>query len=157
VADVGAGTGYFAVRFAKAVSPGGTVYATDIEPNMVTWLRDRAEREKLPNLVPVLCSKDDPRVPARSCDLVFICDTWHHVADRIDYARRLLSDLAPGGRVVVVDFQPGELPVGPPPEAKLSADQVKQEFEKAGYRLATPPASLTYQYVLVFEVAPSTP
>jgi len=156
VADIGAGTGYFAARFARAVAPLGTVFASDIEPNMIVFLRDRADQEALPNLIPVLASSDDPRLPDGQADLIFICNTWHHLLDRVSYARRLQAELAPGGRVVIVDFLEGELPVGPPPAHKLSAAQVRAKFEQAGYRLAGSPDLLPYQYVLVFEV-PAAP
>lgn len=154
VADVGSGTGYFARRFAVAVGPEGTVFAADIEPNMVVYLRDRADRDGQANLVPVLASADDPRLPDGSSNLIFFCDTWHHISDRVAYARRLQRDLAPGGRVVIVDFLPGPLPVGPPPEHKLSAAAVTGEFEQAGYHLAGTLDLLPHQYVLIFEAAP---
>ncbi|MCI0403173.1 MAG: methyltransferase domain-containing protein, partial [Acidobacteria bacterium] len=118
VADIGAGTGYFARRFAVNVGREGVVFASDLEPRMVVELRDRADSDGLVNLIPILSSADDPRLPDGLSDIIFICDTWHHISNRVEYARRLKSDLAPGGRVVIVDFRKGELPVGPPPEAK---------------------------------------
>jgi ubiquinone/menaquinone biosynthesis C-methylase UbiE len=151
VADIGSGTGYFARRFATAVGEAGTVYAADIEPEMAAYVRRRADEDGQRNLVPVLASYDDPRLPDGAIDLVFICNTWHHIQDRVDYARRLAGDLAPGGRVAIVDFLPGELPVGPRPEHKLSAEEVAAEFEEAGYRLSESLDFLTYQYVRVFE------
>jgi ubiquinone/menaquinone biosynthesis C-methylase UbiE len=153
VADVGAGTGYFSARFAAAVGQGGAVLAADIEPAMIDYLRDRAEREGLGNLVPVLASTDDPRIPAGLADLVFICNTWHHIGDRVEYARRLSADLAPGGRVAILDYLPGDLPVGPPAGHKMSAAEVEAEMKQAGFRLADAPDLLPYQYLLVFEPA----
>jgi ubiquinone/menaquinone biosynthesis C-methylase UbiE len=153
VADVGAGTGYFSVRFARAVGPQGTVLASDLEPAMVTYLRNRADRESLANLVPVLASADNPRLPDRLSDVIFFCDTWHHISDRVAYARRLQRDLRAGGRIVIVDFRPGELPMGPPPSMKLAAPEVVAEFEQAGYRLAESLDLLPYQYILIFKVS----
>ena len=152
VADIGAGTGYFARRIARVVGERGTGFAADLEPNMVVELRTSAERDSLGNLIPVLASADDPRLPDGTADLIFICNTWHHIADRVAYARRLKRDLAPGGRVVIVDFYKRALPVGPPPPHKLTAAEVQTEFEAAGYRLAKRiDELLPYQYVLVFE------
>jgi ubiquinone/menaquinone biosynthesis C-methylase UbiE len=152
VADIGAGTGYFARRWAVAVGQEGTVFAADFEPNMVVELRASAERDSLGNLIPVLASADDPRLPDGTADLIFICNTWHHIADRVAYARRLKRDLAPGGRVAIVDFYKRQLPVGPPSPHKLTAAEVQTEFEAAGYRLAKRiDELLPYQYVLVFE------
>ncbi len=151
IADIGAGTGYFARRFAVAVGRDGTVFASDLEPKMVVELRDRADKDGLPQLVPILSSADNPRLPDGASDLIFICDTWHHISDRVEYARRLKNDLAPGGRVVIVDFRQGELPVGPPPQHKLTEEEVQKEFNEAGYRLVASPDVLPYQYVLIFE------
>ncbi|MFQ5349703.1 MAG: class I SAM-dependent methyltransferase, partial [Thermoanaerobaculia bacterium] len=128
VADIGSGTGYFARRFADVVGPAGTVYAADIEPAMGEYVRRRADEDGQRNLVPVLASFDDPRLPNEAIDLVFVANTWHHIRDRVDYARRLTGDLTVGGRVVIVDFLPGELPVGPGPEHKLSAEEVTAEL-----------------------------
>lgn len=153
VADVGAGTGYFSRHLSGAVGPGGTVLAADVEPSLVAHLRRRAEQEGLANLVPILASLDNPRLPAGASDVVLIVDTWHHIDDRVAYARRLAAALKHDGRVVIVDFQKREMPVGPPLEHKLAREQVVEEMAKAGYTLAGEPDVLPYQYVLVF--APS--
>lgn len=150
VADLGAGTGYLSKYLASAVGAQGTVLAADTEPALVEHLRQRAEREGLANLVPILASTDNPRLPAGICDVILIVDTWHHLDDRVAYARRLAAALAPGGRLVVVDWQKRDLPVGPPPEHKLAREQVIDELTQAGYRLGSEPDLLPYQYVLVF-------
>lgn len=150
VADLGAGTGYLARYLSSAVGTSGTVLAADTEPALVEHLRRRAEAEGLANLVPILASADNPRLPAAASDVVLVVDTWHHIDDRVAYARRLASALKPGGRVAIVDFHKRELPVGPPLDHKLAREQVIDEMTQAGYRLATEPDVLPYQYFLVF-------
>jgi ubiquinone/menaquinone biosynthesis C-methylase UbiE len=151
VADLGAGTGYFSRYLAAAVGESGTVFAVDTEPHLVVHLRERAEREHLSNLVPILASADTPRLPAGCVDLVLIVDTVHHIDDRINYLRRLQGVLTPDGRVVVVDFKKqADIPVGPPPEHRLARAQVVEEFTSAGYRLVGEPDLLPYQYLLIF-------
>ena len=152
VADLGAGTGYFTHHLAKAVAPGGTVYAIDTEPNLVTYLRARAEQEGAANVTPVLASADDPRLPAAAVDVVLVVDTFHHIDQRLGYFQRLKRVLRPGGRVAIIDWRIDQLPVGPPPDHKIAREQVIEEMEAAGYRLAQEPAKLLpYHYVLVFE------
>jgi len=151
VADVGAGTGYFVPHLAAAVGPGGTVLAADVEPALIAHLRERSEKAALANVVPILASKDNPRLPARGADLVLLVDTYHHIDDRIAYARRLAGALAPGGRVAIVDWQKRDAPVGPPSLAhKLAREQVVREMTEAGYALAAEPDILPHQYFLVF-------
>lgn len=149
VADIGASTGYFAVRFARAV-PEGRVYGIDIEPDMDRYLRERAEKEGLTNLVSVLGAPDDPRVP-EPVDLVFVCNTYHHIGDRTAYFSRLRNKLRPGGRVAIVDYFARELPIGPPVSMKIPAEAVAAELEGAGYRLVLRDDELPYQYILLFE------
>jgi SAM-dependent methyltransferase len=151
VADLGAGTGYFSRYLAAAVGDTGTVFAVDTEPNLVAHLRQRAEHEHTPNVVPILGSADNPRLPAGGVDVVLIVDTFHHIDDRISYLQRLRRVLKPGGRVVVIDFKKQAIPVGPPPEHKLARGQIVDEFASAGYRLVGEPDILPYQYFLIFQ------
>jgi ubiquinone/menaquinone biosynthesis C-methylase UbiE len=153
VADLGAGTGYFSRYLSRAVGDGGTVFAVDTEPNLVTHLRERAEQEQTANVIPVLASFDDPRLPRSAIDLVLIVDTFHHLDHRLEYLKRLRRVLKPSGRVAIVDWQAKDLPVGPPLEHKIARDQVVSEMRAAGYRLADEPPVLPYQYVLVFSVS----
>jgi SAM-dependent methyltransferase len=150
VADIGAGTGYFNAFFAKAVAPGGTMYAADIEPRMVEYMKERAVREKTPNVVSILAAPSDPRLPAGTLDLVFVCDTYHHFDDRLDYFARLKKAMRPGGRLVIVDFQKRELPVGPGLDHKLAREQIVGELDQAGWKLIEEPGILPYQYFLIF-------
>ena len=105
VADLGAGTGYFSVRLARAVGAAGRVLALDVEPGLVAYMKARMEREKLPQVEAKLVPADDPGLPKAGVDLVLIVDTWHHLDDRLHYVAKLAAGLKPGGRVAVVDFK----------------------------------------------------
>jgi ubiquinone/menaquinone biosynthesis C-methylase UbiE len=152
VADVGAGTGYFSRYLSAAVGERGTVFSVDTEPSLVVYLRERAEREQAPNVVPILASADNPRLPAGMVDLVLIVDTLHHIDDRVNYVRRLRRFLKPGGRIAVIDFKKdADVPVGPPPEHRLARDHAVEEFRSASYKLIAAPQMLQYQYFLIFQ------
>ena len=150
VADIGAGSGYFAVRFARAVGPNGRVYAVDVSPDMVRHLNRRVRDEKLSNVVAVLSDPDDPLLPDASVDRFVIVDTWHHVEDRAKYLGLMRRMLKPGGQVVHIDFQKKELPVGPPVEMKIAREDLVREMDAAGFRLSAEHTFLPYQYFLVF-------
>jgi ubiquinone/menaquinone biosynthesis C-methylase UbiE len=152
VADLGAGTGYLSRFLSAAVGPAGCVLAVDPEPNLVAHLRERAEREGSTNLVPVLASPDNPRLPPDLVDVVVVLDTYHHIDGRVAYFRRLRPVLRAPGRVAVIDWQKRPLPVGPEMEHKLAREQVVREMEAAGYRLVEEPSILPYQYFLIFQV-----
>lgn len=152
VADVGAGTGFFEKTLSDAVGAAGTVYAVEVEAELVAKLRSRAEEEETANVVPVLGSFDDPRLPAAGVDVVLVVDTYHHVDSREAYFRRLRTDLAPGGALVVVDFEKKPLPVGPKELShKLDRADVVRELAAAGWCLDRDfERLLPYQYVLRF-------
>jgi predicted methyltransferase len=147
IADIGAGTGYFAVRFANMV-PAGKVYAVDVEPDMVRYLAERAKKEKRPNLVAVRGAARDPRLPEKA-DLVVLVDVYHHIEQRERYFRALAASLKPGGRIAVIDFRM-DSPSGPPKSARLAPERVKAELAAAGYALSEEHGFLPRQYFLVF-------
>jgi len=147
VADIGAGTGYFAVRLAH-MTPQGRVYAVDTEPDMVKYLGERAQKSGLKNLVPVQGAPADPKLPEK-VDLALMVDVYHHIDQRAAYFRKLAGSLKPGGAVAIVDFTK-ESPVGPPPASRIAASEVKAEMKAAGYALAAEHAFLPHQYFLVF-------
>lgn len=149
VADIGAGTGYFAVHFARTVTA-GKVFGVDIEKAMVDHMRKRAAEAGLANLEPVLSVPDDPSLPT-AVDLAFICNTYHHIEDREGWMGKLRAQLKPGGRVAVVDYSPDFDGPGPPPAMRLPAETVVSEMKSAGFALAHRDDDLLpRQYLLVF-------
>ena len=145
VADIGAATGYFPVRFAKVAA---RVYGIDIESSMVEYLTHRAERESLNNLTAVLASSDDAKIP-EPVQLITIIDTYHHLENRPVYFTALRRSLAPGGRIAIIDFRMGSAR-GPPAEAKVSAETVIAELKAAGFTLEARHEFLPDQYFVVF-------
>jgi cyclopropane fatty-acyl-phospholipid synthase-like methyltransferase len=147
VADIGAGTGYFTVRLAK--SPAAPkVYGVDLEPSMVNYIRERAAREGLQNVMAVQASEDNPHLP-EPVDLVLIVDTYHHIGNREAYFRRLTNSLRPGGRIAIIDFRK-DSPEGPPVEFRFAPEKVEAEMQAAGYALAEKLDFLPRQQFLIF-------
>jgi predicted methyltransferase len=152
VADIGAGTGYFATRLANML-PKGRVYAVDTEPEMVKHLAERAKREGLKNLTALGGKPDDPKLPQKA-DLALLVDVYHHIDQREAYFRMLAASLKPGGRLAIIDFRM-DAPDGPPKAARIAPDRVKAELKRAGYELVQEHAFLPNQYFLVFRRAAS--
>jgi SAM-dependent methyltransferase len=135
VADIGAGSGYFARRISRAVGPTGLVWAIDIRQEILAVLHERARRDGLANIRLQQVDPDDPQLPAGRVDTILMVDTLHYVKDRAAYARKLRAALSPGGRVVVIDFLPrpvAERPWGPPPEQTMSRAEVDVAMAEAG-------------------------
>jgi len=150
VADIGAASGYFARRFAKVVGPAGRVLAADIDTLALGYLAQVAEKNGLSNLDTVHAAADDPHLSPGSVDLVFICNTLHHIGGRVAYLKRLKGALKPAGRVAVVDFFKRNIPVGPRSLShKLSRDEAAGAFREAGYSIVGEYDFLPYQYFFV--------
>jgi SAM-dependent methyltransferase len=155
VADIGAGSGYFARRVSKAVGPTGEVRAVDIAPEVLEYLEARARREGLTNIHIQQVQPEDPQLPPGSIDTILMVDTLHYIKDRGAYARKLRASLAPGGRVVVIDFlpkPPEERPWGPPPEQKMSREEVDTAMAEARLAPARVHDFLTEQFFVEYRV-----
>jgi ubiquinone/menaquinone biosynthesis C-methylase UbiE len=151
VAEIGAGPGYFTLRLARAVGPGGRVYAVDPEARMLERLGARLRRTGTRNVTPILGLDDDPLLPAGACDLIVVVNTYHHFPDGAAFLRRLVRSLRPGGRLANVDFHRRETPVGPPVEHRVDRGAFLRDARRAGLRLVAEHGFLPYQYFLVFK------
>jgi SAM-dependent methyltransferase len=149
VFDLGAGSGYFTFRLAHAL-PGGKVVAADTDAEMIRHIHHKAMAEAVQNVQAVLIGRDDPRVPTET-DLVFVCDVLHHVPDRAAWLGKIVAEMKPGARLVLVEFREGESPEGPPESVKIPRAQMVHLALAAGLVLAAERADLLpYQVFLVF-------
>lgn len=147
IVDLGAGPGYFIPYLSRAVGPSGRVYALDVDPTMVEHLVRRVAQERLHNVTPVLVPPENPSLSPRAADRVLVVNTWHHLTDRVAYAKHLREALRPGGQVLVVDFDANS-PEGPPAAHRLSPETVVGELRAAGFAVAQLEESLPYQYAI---------
>jgi ubiquinone/menaquinone biosynthesis C-methylase UbiE len=153
VADLGSGSGYFTRRFVEAVTDSGTVYAVDVEPEMLAYVKNSLEHTHAPYHAEfILARPDDPKLPTGSVDLIFVCNVFHHLENRPVYFERLKSALKPGGRIAIVDFYHDERSgnVGFPKHHLVPRETTIAEMTKAGYRLLREHGFLSRQYFLEF-------
>lgn len=137
IADVGAGTGTFAIPFARAVAPSGRAYAVDIWPELLDYIEAKASAAQVATLHTILAQRDDPLLPRGQVDVVFFHDVFHNANDRVDYLRRVVAALKPGGRIAIVE-QEYDDPIAKKwdqPEDRITPEQVREWMAAVGFEL----------------------
>lgn len=153
VGEIGAGNGRLAVRVAARVGPSGAVYANEIDPRALRFMRQRATRERVENLVVVRGGKIDPRFPAGGLDLVYTINTYDHLSDPVGLLRNTRRYLRPDGRLVIFAYDPRKLEHH---RGHAVAERVVvEQVERAGYKLIATDRSLLYDNVYTFRPAGS--
>jgi ubiquinone/menaquinone biosynthesis C-methylase UbiE len=150
VADLGAGSGLFEVQLAKAVAPGGHVYAVDIDEGFFPDIRKRAAEAGVNNITTVLGRFTDPNLPVKNVDVAFFHDVLHHVEDRAAYLKSLGPYLKPTARVVIIDYEAGQGPHGKQPELQVTRQQLEPWMAAAGFRQSDDIKLFTDRYFLVY-------
>lgn len=107
VADIGAGGGYFSMRFAEAVGKDGRVFAIDTNPKFLEFIKNSAKEKGLNSIETVLTTEDNPTLPEKSIDLIFMRNVCHHLPNRVEYLRKLKSALKPERRIAIIDYKAG--------------------------------------------------
>jgi ubiquinone/menaquinone biosynthesis C-methylase UbiE len=107
VADIGAGGGYFSLRFAEAVGRDGRVFAVDTNPKFLEFIKNSAREKGLDNVETVLTTEDNPHLPEKSIDLIFMRNVCHHLSNRVEYFKRLKGALKPRGRIALIEYRAG--------------------------------------------------
>ncbi len=148
VADLGAGGGYFTWPLTGAVGPQGTVYAVEIDETALEIIKREMKSRGITNVVPTRAEPSDAKLP-EPVDLVFSCDTYHHMNDRVAYFRSLRRYLKPDGQVAILDFHPHGFFSGLLGHGTAKED-VRREMEAAGYRLTADYDVIESQHFQVF-------
>jgi ubiquinone/menaquinone biosynthesis C-methylase UbiE len=153
IADLGSGSGYFTRRFVEAVTETGMVYAVDVEPEMLAYAKESVIHMHIAYTAEfILAQPDNPKLPFESVDLLFVCNTIHHLEERSKYFRDLRSSLKPGARIAIIDFHPDERSgdLGFPKHHLVARDTIVQEMTAGGYQLTREHNFLPKQYFLEF-------
>jgi ubiquinone/menaquinone biosynthesis C-methylase UbiE len=157
IGDVGAGTGFYSLRVARAIVPGGVVYAEDIQPGMLEKLNSNAAAQHVGNVVTVLGTETDPRLPAGKLDLVLLVDVYHEFSRPQRMLDRIRDSLKPDGQLVLLEFRKEDPSVPIRPEHKMSVDEVRAEVTPQGYRFEKVLDTLPWQHIIFFRKSKNTP
>jgi ubiquinone/menaquinone biosynthesis C-methylase UbiE len=150
VADIGAGSGYYTIRLARAVGPEGRVYANDIQPAMLNMLTTSVFLAKLTNVVPVLGTQTRPNLPAGRIDLAIMVDVYHEFADPQAMLQGLKEALRPGGRLALLEYRTEDPNVPILPDHKMTKAQIRREVEHEGFEQVQVIDDLPWQHLVIF-------
>ena len=153
VAEVGAGTGYVALRMAKRVSPGGRVYANDLQPEMLGLLRENAAKAGITNVQTVQGSETDPKLPDGQIDLIILVDVYHEFSQPQKMLQGIRRALKPDGRLVQLEYRKEDPNVPILLDHKMSVAEAKTEVEAEGFNLGPVIETLPRQHVLIYTKA----
>ncbi|MFZ4817038.1 MAG: class I SAM-dependent methyltransferase [Limisphaerales bacterium] len=158
VGDVGAGSGYLTWRMARVVGPTGKIYANDIQPEMIAFLRTNLSVRGITNVVPVLGTTTDPRLPDNTLDLILLVDVYHECDHPWEMTRRMTDALKPGGRLVFVEYRGEERWIPIKPLHKMTANQVRKEMAlHPRLEFLENLTNLPRQHILIFQKKASLP
>lgn len=150
IGDVGAGTGFYSIRIAKIVAPSGVVYANDIQPGMLKVLRAHATAQDVTNIVPVLGTESDPKLPAGKLDVVLLVDVYHEFSQPQRMLDRIRESLKSSGELVLLEYRKEDPSVPIRPEHKMSLAEVKAEVTPEGFVLDKAVETLPRQHMIFF-------
>ncbi len=152
VADIGAGSGYFSWRMARQIGPNGSVYAVEIQQEMLDLLMANMRKRQVGDVVrPLLGTIQDPKLPPASVDLILLVDVYHELDYPYEMTQAMIRALKPGGRLVLVEYR-GEDPAVPiKPLHKMTAAQVKKELAVHAVTFEKNVATLPRQHILIFK------
>lgn len=150
VCDMGCGNGFYALQIAKMVGPEGRVLCVDIQPEMLRFLRARAEQANITNYTPILGKMHDPRLPAGKVDLILCVDVYHEFSHPVQLLTAMRKSLAPGGMVVLLEYREEDPKVPIKPLHKMSKAQIMKELPANGFKLVKEFNKLPWQHMMFF-------
>ena len=156
IADIGAGGGYFSLKFAQVVGKQGAVYAVDIDPGKIEFIRKNAVEKGLDNVHLILAGRESPTLPEK-IDLIFLRNVFHHISNRVQYFAKLKESLKPDGRIAIVEHnRGGRFSLRRIFERRVTRETVVEEMTKAGYSISENIDFLPDQSFTIFSMKEQT-
>lgn len=150
VADLGAGSGYYAFRMAPLVGPKGRILAVEIQDEMIAELKKRIDKNKVANVETIRCTESDPKLPEASVDLLIMVDVYHELSFPFEVMTAVKKALKPGGRVALVEFRKEDREVPIKEVHKMSEAQIGKEMAAVGLKHLETIGILPWQHIAVY-------
>lgn len=152
VCDMGCGNGFYTLQLAKMVGSRGRVVGVDVQAEFLAMLRERAEDRGIENVIPVLGSYHNPRLPPKSIDLILLVDVYHEFSHPEQMLAAMRASLKPEGRIVLVEYRAEDDSVPIKPLHKMSKAQVEKELTANGFKLDSEFDKLPWQHMMFYKL-----
>jgi len=149
IADIGAGSGYYTVRVSKLLT-GGKIYAVDVQQEMIDFLNNRIQKEKLNNIETVLGEEQKVPLPPSSIDMMFLVDVYHEFAYPYEMSKSMMSALKPDGKLILVEFRGEDKSLAIKGLHKMTEEQIIKELSAAGFKFERNITNLPIQHFMIF-------
>lgn len=150
ICDMGCGNGFYTLQLAKMVGEKGHLYAVDIQPEMLKFLNDRADKLGVKNVSPILGTFTNPRLPAGKIDLILCVDVYHEFSHPEQMLSAMRDSLSPTGVVALVEYRAEDPEVPIKPEHKMTKEQILKEYPANGFKLVKEFDGLPWQHLMFF-------
>ncbi|WP_254513737.1 class I SAM-dependent methyltransferase [Anatilimnocola floriformis] len=150
ICDMGCGNGFYTLQLAKMVGEKGHLYAVDIQPEMLKFLNDRADKQGVKNVSPILGTFTNPRLPAGKIDLILCVDVYHEFSHPKQMLSAMRESLSPDGLIALVEYRAEDPEVPIKPEHKMTKEQILKEYPANGLKLVKEFDKLPWQHLMFF-------
>lgn len=150
ICDMGCGNGFYTLQLAKMVGDKGHLYAVDIQPEMLKFLNERADKQGVANVSPILGTFTNPRLPNGKIDLILCVDVYHEFSHPEQMLSAMRASLSPEGLVALVEYRAEDDKVPIKPEHKMTKEQILKEFPANGFKLVKEFEGLPWQHLMFF-------
>jgi ubiquinone/menaquinone biosynthesis C-methylase UbiE len=150
IVDMGCGNGFYSIPLAKMVGPEGMIFAVDVQPEMLGFLRERAEAEGIENIVPILGSYHNPRLPKDSADLILMVDVYHEFSHPEQMLASMRAALKKDGMIALLEYRMEDKNVPIKLLHKMSKKQILKEYRPNGFKLVKEFDKLPWQHMMFF-------
>lgn len=150
ICDMGCGNGFHALPMAQMTGDKGVVYGVDVQPEMLSLMRERMEEQGIENVIPILGSYHNPRLPPETIDLILLVDVYHEFSHPEEMLAAMRKSLKPDGLIVLVEYRAEDPDVPIKELHKMSKDQINLELEANDFKLVKEFDELPWQHMMFF-------
>lgn len=156
VADLGSGTGYYCLAVSDFVGDTGVVYAIDVQKELITKLKNDAERLHKTNIKTIWSDIEEENGSTLSdsvVDRVLIANTLFQVEHKVGLIKEAKRILKKNGKMLLVDWSDSFDGLGPHTDEVITEANAKKMCEENGFAFDRNIQAGDHHYGMIFKLA----